>query len=162
MKHLYFILAVAFACSATLFTSCSDDNDAPKEVAPKYTYGKYQGNYKAYLSTGELSKKGSGQIMRFIQGTENDTLYMDQISFTDKVPYAFDIRFGGIVLDKSTHRLELATKNSIPEMIVKGSWKEMPNYTISDFFGHISNDSLYLEFDCGENRLFFAGKYSVK
>ena len=114
------------------------------------------------MSDGTLSKDGKAQVMRVIKGEKSDTLYMDQIRFTDKVHYAFDIRFDGIKLLQDGKTLKLEAETSVPEMVWKGVWSPMPQYTISAFSGRFSADSLYLDFKCGENILTYAGKYSTK
>ena len=131
-------------------------------IKVKVFYGKYVGSYEAYLPDGTLSKDGKSQVMRIIKGENSDTLYMDQIRFTDKVHYAFDIRFDGVKLLPDCKTLKLESETRVPEMMWKGAWSSMPQYTISDFTGYLSADSLYLDFKCGENILTYAGKYSTK
>ncbi len=164
MKRTFLLCGLfCLMAAAPVLTSCSDDEDTPKpEVKPTAGYGTFVGEYKAFLADGTLSKSGSAQTMRLLKGSASDTLYMDQISFTDKVPYAFDIRFDGLVLSADGKTLRLAESTRVPEMIWKGQWTPMPAYTISAFSGHISADSLYLDFKCGENHLEYAGKYSGK
>lgn len=156
MKHPYLFASL---CLALGMASCSGDNDSLKDVEAATTYGTYVGAYEAYLADGTLSKKGNAQTMRIIQAQASDTLYMDQISFTDKVPYAFDIRFTGVHLAADGKTLQLQPEASVPEMMAKGQWTNMPAYTISQFSGRFSADSLYLEFLCGENLLKYAGKF---
>lgn len=162
MKYTYLTWAFCLTCATLSFTACSDDEKPAEDIVISTTYGRYVGAYEAYLPDGTLSKSGKSQAMRVIEGEASDTLYMDQIRFTDKVHYAFDIRFDGIRIleDGKTLRLEKAT--SVPEMVWKGEWTSMPQYTISEFSGRFSADSLYLDFKCGENILTYAGKYKAK
>ena len=162
MKHSFFTWALCLVCAAAGFTACSDDEKPGNEITISTTYGKYVGEYGAYLSDGTLSKDGKAQVMRVIKGEKSDTLYMDQIRFTDKVHYAFDIRFDGIKLLQDGKTLKLEAETSVPEMVWKGVWSPMPQYTISAFSGRFSADSLYLDFKCDENILTYAGKYSTK
>ena len=122
----------------------------------------YVGAYEVYLPDGTLSKNGKSQIMRLIKGENSDTLYMDHIRFTDKVHYAFDIRFDGIKLMEDGKTLKLTSATRVPEMIWKKEWVMMPQYTISGFSGRFTADSLYLDFKCGENILTYAGKHCTK
>lgn len=162
MKYTYLTWALCLACASVAFTACSDDEKPENEIPISTTYGKYVGAYEAYLPDGTLSKDGKSQVMRIIKGENSDTLYMDQIRFTDKVHYAFDIRFDGVKLLPDCKTLKLESETSVPEMMWKGAWSSMPQYTISDFTGYLSADSLYLDFKCGENILTYAGKYSTK
>ena len=162
MKYTYLTWALCLACASVAFTACSDDEKPENEITISTTYGKYVGAYEAYLPDGTLSKDGKSQVMRIIKGENSDTLYMDQIRFTDKVHYAFDIRFDGIKLMADGKTLKLASATSVPEMIWKNEWTTMPQYTISGFSGRFTADSLYLDFKCGENILTYAGKYSIK
>ena len=146
----------------TVITASVGEFKATCIIQVKVFYGKYVGSYEAYLPDGTLSKNGKSQVMRIIKGENSDSLYMDQISFTDKVPYAFDIRFDGIKLMEDGKTLKLASATSVPEMIWKNKWTAMPQYTISGFSGRLAADSLYLDFKCGENILTYAGKYSTK
>lgn len=150
------------ALAGISLTACSDDDTPQPEMKPASVYGTYVGNYNAFLEDGTLSKRGTGQAMRLLEGTESDTLYMDHISFTDKVSYAFDIRFEGLRVAEDGRTLQLVSPMRVPQMVWKGTWAPMERYTISAFTGHLSADSLYLNFKCGDNLLQFAGKYSRK
>ncbi len=155
---LFFLMA-----AAPVLTSCGDDDDTPKPVVkPNAEYGTYKGDFSAYLADGSLSKKGSGQPMRLLKGTASDTLYMDQVRFSDMMPFALDIRFDGIRLSDDGKTLTLQGSTRIPFMLWKGEWTPKDTYTISEFSGRFSADSLYLDFKCGPNRLEYAGKYSGK
>ena len=163
MKYTYLTWALCLACASVAFTACSDDEKPENEITISTTYGKYVGAYEAYLPDGTLSKDGKSQVMRIIKGENSDTLYMDQIRFTDKMRYAFNIRFDGIKLLQDGKTLKLEAETSVPEiMVTKDVWDPKPQFTISAFSGRFSADSLYLDFKCGENILTYAGKYSTK
>lgn len=143
-----------------VLTACSDDEDSPKpEVKPAAQYGTYSGDFSAYLADGTLSKEGSGQPMRLLRGTAGDTLYMDKVRFSDKMPVVLDIRFDGIVRSADGRSLSLEGGARDPEMYWKGAWTANGDYRISAFSGRFSADSLYLDFKCGPHRLEYAGKF---
>lgn len=164
MTHFKSVATLVLAILAMSFaTACSnDDTPQPAPVNPPATSHTYVGKYKALLPDGTLSMQGESQAMRLLKGRDTDTLYMDQIRFTPKVPMAFDIRFDGIVRQADGHTLSLDASTKTPQMMAKGQWTDMPQYAISAFEGRITADSLYLHFMCGPNRLEYAGRLSGK